>query len=75
MFKLGMPEWQAYQWGNTRKGYWRTTNSPILARALNKSLLKREGYLSLAELSTLPTVLFWCAAAYGTVRTVAGGDR
>jgi RNA-directed DNA polymerase len=55
---LGIPEWQAYQWGNTRKGYWRTTNSPILARALNKSLLKREGYLSLTELSTLPTVLF-----------------
>lgn len=56
--RLGTPKWQAYQWGNTRKGYWRTSHSPILQRALNKSLLKREGYLSLTELSTLPTVLF-----------------
>ena len=56
--KLGIPEWQANQWGNTRKGYWRISGSPILQRALNSSLLKREGYLSLTELSTLPTVLF-----------------
>lgn len=58
LVKLGTPEWQAYQWGNTRKGYWRISHSPILTTALNKSLLKREGYLSLMELSTLPTVLF-----------------
>lgn len=56
--KLGTPEWQAYQWGNSRKGYWRISHSPILTRALNSSLLKREGYLALTELSTLPTVLF-----------------
>jgi RNA-directed DNA polymerase len=56
--KLGMPDWQAYQWGNTRKGSWRISGSAILQRALPKSLLKREGYLSLSELSTLPTVLF-----------------
>lgn len=56
--KLGTPDWQAYQWGNTRKGYWRTSHSPVLTTALNSSLLKREGYLSLTELSTLPTVLF-----------------
>jgi RNA-directed DNA polymerase len=58
LVKLGTPEWQAYQWGNTRKGYWRISHSPVLQRALNSSLLKREGYLSLSELSTLPTVLF-----------------
>ncbi|WP_212002380.1 group II intron reverse transcriptase/maturase [Chitinophaga sp. HK235] len=58
LIKLGTPNWQAYQWGNTRKGSWRISGSPILQRALNKSLLKREGYLPLAELSTLPTVLF-----------------
>lgn len=58
LIKLGTPDWQAYQWGNTRKGSWRISGSAILQRALNKSLLKREGYLSLTELSTLPTVLF-----------------
>jgi group II intron reverse transcriptase/maturase len=58
LVQLGTPDWQAYQWGNSRKGYWRISHSPILQRALNSSLLKREGYLSLMELSTLPTVLF-----------------
>lgn len=58
LIRLGTPEWQAYQWGNTRKGYWRISGSAILQRALNGSLLKREGYQSLKDLSTLPTVLF-----------------
>lgn len=46
LIKLGTPEWQAYQWGNTRKGSWRISGSAILQRALNNSLLKREGYLT-----------------------------
>jgi group II intron reverse transcriptase/maturase len=58
LVQLGIPQWQAYQWGNTRKGYWRISHSPILQRALNSSFLKREGYLSLKELGTLPNVLF-----------------
>lgn len=58
LIKLGTTEWQGYLWGNSRKGYWRISGSPVLQRALNNSLLKREGYLSLTELSTLPTVLF-----------------
>jgi RNA-directed DNA polymerase len=58
LIQLGMPDWRAYQWGNSRKGYWRTSHSPILLRALNNSLLRREGYLPLKELGTLPTVLF-----------------
>jgi group II intron reverse transcriptase/maturase len=58
LVKLGVPDWQAYQWGNTRKGYWRSCHSPILKRALTSSFLKREGYLSLKELGILPTVLF-----------------
>jgi group II intron reverse transcriptase/maturase len=55
---LGTPEGLAYQWSNTRKGYWRTCHSPIMCRALNSAFLKREGYLSLKELGTLPNVLF-----------------
>jgi group II intron reverse transcriptase/maturase len=58
LVQLGTPDWQAYQWGNTRKGYWRTSHSPILLRALNNSFLRKEGYLSLKETGTLPTVLF-----------------
>ena len=58
LVKLGTPKGKAYEWSNTRKGYWRTSHSPILQRALNNSLLKREGYLPLKELSTQPKVLF-----------------
>ncbi|MBN8851120.1 MAG: group II intron reverse transcriptase/maturase [Sphingobacteriales bacterium 50-39] len=52
LVRLGTPEGRAYQWGNTRKGYWRTCHSPILKRALNSAFLKREGYLPLKELGT-----------------------
>jgi group II intron reverse transcriptase/maturase len=58
LIQLGTPEGKAYQRGNTRKGYWHTSHSPILLTALTTSFLKREGYLSLRELGTLPTVLF-----------------
>jgi RNA-directed DNA polymerase len=58
LIKPGTPQWRAYEWANTRKGYWRISHSPILSRVLNNSLLKREGYLSLAELNIQPTVLF-----------------
>jgi RNA-directed DNA polymerase len=30
----GIPEHEARKWANSRKGYWRLANSPILARAL-----------------------------------------
>jgi RNA-directed DNA polymerase len=58
LVQFGTPDWRAYQWGNSRKGYWRISHSPILQNAINNSLLRREGYVSLKELGTLPTVLF-----------------
>ncbi|WP_305068076.1 group II intron maturase-specific domain-containing protein, partial [Longitalea arenae] len=48
--KLGIPANQTYQWGNTRKGQWRTVHSPILLRALNNSYLKKEGFTSLTDI-------------------------
>ncbi|MEO6850914.1 MAG: group II intron reverse transcriptase/maturase [Mucilaginibacter sp.] len=48
--KLGIKPNQAYQWGNTRKGYWRTVQSPILRKALNNAFLKKEGLLSLKDI-------------------------
>ena len=50
--KLGINPNQAYQWGNTRKGYWRTVHSPILARALNNAILKEAGFVSLKDIVT-----------------------
>jgi group II intron reverse transcriptase/maturase len=42
--KLGVPEWQAYQWGNTRLGYWRVAGSAILQCYVTNEKLTRAGY-------------------------------
>jgi len=48
--KLGIPVHQAYQWGNTRKGKWRSVQSPVLRRALSNNYLKQEGFTSLMDI-------------------------
>jgi hypothetical protein len=50
LIRLGIPAHQAYQWGNTRKGKWRSVHSPILTRALSNSYLKQEGFTSLIDI-------------------------
>lgn len=42
--KLGVPEGQAYQWGNTRLGYWRVAGSPVLSCSITNEKLVRAGY-------------------------------
>ena len=42
--KLGIPEWQAYQWGNSRLGYWRIAGSPVLSRSITNEKLIQAGY-------------------------------
>lgn len=42
--RCGIAKWQAWEWANTRKGYWRTSGSPILSRALNNDNLRRANY-------------------------------
>ncbi|QWU13764.1 group II intron reverse transcriptase/maturase [Paenibacillus sophorae] len=42
--KLGIPEWQAYQWGNSRLGYWRIAGSPVLSRSITNEKLAQAGY-------------------------------
>ena len=49
LIALGVDEEQAWMWANTRKGYWRTAHSPILARTLSLERFKRTGYLSFSE--------------------------
>jgi group II intron reverse transcriptase/maturase len=58
LVNMDIPKGKATEWAYSRKGYWRISGSPVLQRALNNSFLKREGYLPLCELSTLPCVLF-----------------
>jgi len=47
---LGAKSHLAYQWGNTRKGYWRIAHSPILQRTLSNTFLNKEGLLSLKDI-------------------------
>jgi len=49
LIKLGIPEHKAYQFANTRKGYWRTAKSPILQRSISSDTLNRAGYIFLSD--------------------------
>ncbi|MDR0565942.1 MAG: group II intron reverse transcriptase/maturase, partial [Prevotellaceae bacterium] len=42
--KCGIEKYKAWEWANTRKGYWRISLSPILTRALNNDNLRRANY-------------------------------
>lgn len=44
---LGVPEWQAHEWGNSRKKYWRISHSPILDKTLDNSYWNQRGLKSL----------------------------
>jgi RNA-directed DNA polymerase len=42
---LGIRKEKAWEYANTRKSYWRTSNSPILSKSLGNDILKKLGYL------------------------------
>jgi hypothetical protein len=44
LMKLGLDRQRAWEFANTRKSYWRTSNSPILARTITNEYLKKRGY-------------------------------
>ena len=47
LVQCGIPKWQAYQWGNTSKGYWAVAGSPIMTSVASNRNLARAGYPSL----------------------------
>ncbi|PBB04928.1 hypothetical protein CKW00_11705 [Salimicrobium humidisoli] len=47
LIALGVTKAKAFEWGNTRKGYWRIASSPILHRTLNDHYWQRMGLKSL----------------------------
>lgn len=51
--KLGVSKQKAYEWGNTRKGYWRIAHSPILHTTITCERLKQKGYTPLTEMYSL----------------------
>lgn len=48
--KLGIPADLAYQWGNSRLGYWRLAKSPVLSRSITNEKLARAGYYNFPAL-------------------------
>jgi len=49
LMKLGMPDWQAYRNGNTRKGYWAVAGSGILTHTITNKRLAQAGYYSILD--------------------------
>jgi hypothetical protein len=43
--KLGIGKGKAWEFANTRKGYWRIANSPILTRSITNDKLSQRNYL------------------------------
>ncbi|WP_374964162.1 group II intron reverse transcriptase/maturase [Lysinibacillus sp. RS5] len=52
--KLGIRPNDAYRMANTRKGYWRTSNSPIIDRALNNKYWEKQNLKSLSQVILKP---------------------
>ena len=46
---LGFQEQKAWEFANTRKSYWRTSNSPILTKSLTNNVIKGFGFLFFSE--------------------------
>ncbi len=46
---LGASKYKAWEYANTRKGYWRISNSPILSKSLKDDVIKGFGFLSFSE--------------------------
>ena len=47
--RLGIDEGKAWEYANTRKGYWRISNSPILSYSLDNQTLRKFGYISFSD--------------------------
>lgn len=47
LIRCGISKHKAYEWGNTRKGYWRIADSYILHRAITNEHLCNAGYATL----------------------------
>lgn len=48
--KLGIERQKAWEYANTRKGYWRISSSPILSRAITNDRLVKRGFVSMSAM-------------------------
>ena len=45
LIKLGIAKYKAWEYANTRKGYWHIAKSPILTRSVTNDRLQQAGYI------------------------------
>jgi len=50
--KLGLDKQKAWEYANTRKGYWRTSDSPMLHRTITNKILEKRGLIGIADTYT-----------------------
>lgn len=49
LIRLGVKKSKAWEWANTRKGYWHIANSFLLSTTITNDLLKQAGYVFLTD--------------------------
>lgn len=49
LIRLKVPKYKAWEYANTRKGYWRISNSPILSKTITNQRLTNYGFTSLSS--------------------------
>ena len=49
LVKLGIDNWKAWEYANTRKGHWKISGSPILSKSLHNNYLESIGFVSLTQ--------------------------
>lgn len=49
LIRLGIKKYKAYEWANTRKGYWRIAHSWILATSITIERLRTAGYVFFSD--------------------------
>lgn len=49
LMKLGINKYKAYEWANTRKGYWHVANSWILSSTITNQRLAEAGYVFFSD--------------------------
>ena len=49
LVKLGINNKKAYEWANSRKGYWHTAGSFILSTSITTERLRVAGYVFLSD--------------------------
>ena len=49
LIKLGIAKYKAWEFANTRKGYWHTANCPILSSSITNDRLIQAGYIFFSE--------------------------